>query len=413
MTQAIFYYLLVRNKPHEMQNISVHSHATQMQLKRNITFLSHNIGERNLANFEKLETTFLYLKNECIDMGYKEGTHLDIIHYTATYRGEGFKNEYNNKKIIKDYPYKMKIIEATIYGQPDSNPKNETIVIGAHYDTADGSPGADDNSSGVAAILEIARHMINYQGNIKRNLKLVLFPNEEEPYSLDAKTIEKKSEKYKYGVHTMGSRYYARRAKERGENIKMIALESIGYFSNEKGSQKFPTLPYGLLFNFLKKPFLSLIQPMVSNDWYNWYEQKLDTITKKKLSLWPIFWLAGYSNIGNDIKFVYPSSASTFGNHCKQALKSTHPSFPIDAFSVPDWLPLAGRLTERSDHGAFLREGFEAIMITTTADMRNPHYHTSHDTVEAGSVQFETLTQVVEALKRMTVILVSNDTDTS
>ena len=132
---------------------------------------------------------------------------------------------------------------------------------------------ADDNGSGVAAILEIARHMINHQGNIAKNLKLVLFPNEEEPYSLDG-GASKPDAASRYGVHTMGSRYYARQAKENGENIKMISLESIGYFSNEKGSQKFPGLPYGLLFNLFKQPLLSLIKPIVSNDWYNWYEQK-------------------------------------------------------------------------------------------------------------------------------------------
>ena len=129
-------------------------------------------------------------------------------------------------------------------------------------------------------------------------------------------------------------------------------------------------------------------------------------LRKKKLSLWPIFWLAGYSNIGNDIKFVYPSSASKFGNQCKKALQNTAPSFPVDSFSVPDWLPIAGRLTERSDHGSFLREGFEGIMITTTADMRNANYHKPSDTIENGSVKFEVLAQVVDSLKGMTETLV-------
>jgi Zn-dependent M28 family amino/carboxypeptidase len=95
------------------------------------------------------------------------------------------------------------------------------MILGAHYDTARGSLGVNDNASGMAALLALACSFAHQR--VSRTLRLVAFTNEERPF---------------LRTPTMGSRVYARRCREREENIKaMISLETVGYCSDEKGSQ--------------------------------------------------------------------------------------------------------------------------------------------------------------------------------
>jgi hypothetical protein len=102
----------------------------------------------------------------------------------------------------------------------------EIIIIGAHYDAVAGSPGANDNASGVAGILEIAR-LLSGQA-LSRTIRIVAFVNEEPPF---------------FQTEAMGSLVYANRSAERGENIVgVIVLETIGYFRDEPGSQHYPPL---------------------------------------------------------------------------------------------------------------------------------------------------------------------------
>jgi hypothetical protein len=99
------------------------------------------------------------------------------------------------------------------------------IVVGAHYDTVPGSPGADDNASGVAVLLELAA--------MKIPVRFVAFANEEMPY---------------FQSGEMGSMAWARRARERGERIRaMYSLEMLGYYRDAPGSQRYPP-PLGLLY---------------------------------------------------------------------------------------------------------------------------------------------------------------------
>lgn len=98
------------------------------------------------------------------------------------------------------------------------NPE-ETIVIGAHYDTISGTPGADDNAGAVAMLLELAGIMAD--SALDRTLKLVFFVLEEPPI---------------FGTKNMGSRIFARQARENNMDIRaMISLEMVGYFSDSKG----------------------------------------------------------------------------------------------------------------------------------------------------------------------------------
>jgi Zn-dependent M28 family amino/carboxypeptidase len=118
-------------------------------------------------------------------------------------------------------------LEAEISGS-----RPEIIVIGAHYDSVFGSPGANDNGSGVAATLALARRFASRKP--EHTLRFVAFVNEEPPYFLSGE---------------MGSLVYARRCKERRDKISaMISLETIGYFSDAPNSQKYPSPGLGLFY---------------------------------------------------------------------------------------------------------------------------------------------------------------------
>jgi Zn-dependent M28 family amino/carboxypeptidase len=108
-------------------------------------------------------------------------------------------------------------------------PGNSFVVVGAHYDTVPGSPGADDNASAVAALIELAG-MVGKEG---LPIRFVAFANEEMPYFLGPE---------------MGSWNSARRSRDRGETVRaMLSLEMLGYYRDEPRTQTYPP-PLGLLY---------------------------------------------------------------------------------------------------------------------------------------------------------------------
>jgi hypothetical protein len=126
----------------------------------------------------------------------------------------------------------------------------EIVVVGAHYDSVAGAPGANDNGSGVAAVLELARALRGWQP--ARTWRLVAFVNEEPPF-------------FKSGE--MGSEVHATGARRRGERIvAMYSLETIGWYADRPGSQRYP-FPLGWFYpnrgdfvafvaNFASRPLL-------------------------------------------------------------------------------------------------------------------------------------------------------------
>jgi Zn-dependent M28 family amino/carboxypeptidase len=168
-------------------------------LYRHIKTLTDDIGERNSVNYDALEQTHRYIKGEM------ERSSFNLKDLSYKYRG----HEYHNiiaEKIGHEFP-------------------DEIFITGAHYDTVIHSPGADDNSSGIAALLELVRLFDNYDN--KRTIRFVAFTLEEPPF---------------YGTSNMGSRVYAKACKAKRENIiMMIALEMLAYFTNKKNSQNYPT----------------------------------------------------------------------------------------------------------------------------------------------------------------------------
>lgn len=140
----------------------------------------------------------------------------------------------------------QQIVVAEIAGK--RRPK-EVIVIGAHYDTVLGSPGADDNASGVAALIEIAALLKDVP--MDRTVRFVAFPNEEY---------------HGEDWRNMGSYHHAKRSHDRGDQlIGMISLEMLGYFSSEMGSQKYP-FPFNLFYPE-QGNFIGFIGNFASRKW--------------------------------------------------------------------------------------------------------------------------------------------------
>jgi Zn-dependent M28 family amino/carboxypeptidase len=112
---------------------------------------------------------------------------------------------------------------------PDTN---ERIVVGAHYDTCGPYPGADDNASGVAALLELARLLA--QNPPPLAVELVAYSLEEPPY---------------FATPMMGSTQHADSLARAGVPVRaMLSLEMLGYYSDEPGSQRYPFAPLGWLY---------------------------------------------------------------------------------------------------------------------------------------------------------------------
>ena len=143
---------------------------------------------------------------------------------------------------IEDLAVRNIIAERRGTDQPD-----RVIVVGAHYDTVIGSPGADDNASGVAVLLELAR--LHAETRFRKTVRFVAFTLEEPPF---------------FRSQHMGSRVYARSLKERGDRIEaMLCLESVGYYSQKPGSQSFPFLVFWLRWQY---PTTGHFITIVSND---------------------------------------------------------------------------------------------------------------------------------------------------
>jgi len=123
-------------------------------------------------------------------------------------------------------------IEVTVEpGAQNSDP--QVIVVGAHYDSVSGSPGADDNATGAAAVIELARLARDLDAVGTKRIRFAFFVNEEPPY---------------FRTEAMGSLQYARALARRNERvIAMYSLETIGFYSSAPGSQIYPA-PFGLMF---------------------------------------------------------------------------------------------------------------------------------------------------------------------
>ncbi len=170
-------------------------------LRQHVHTLSQEIGERNLQHYDKLENAADYIETQFQQMG------LETRNLPYEYHGNKFRN-----------------IEAKLVAEGLSR---SSIVLGAHYDTAEGTPGANDNATGVAVLLELAR--LVKDSKLCMPIRFVAFANEEPPY---------------FGSREgMGSIEYLRSFQNPAEEILcMLSLECIGLFIEGPNSQKYPPL---------------------------------------------------------------------------------------------------------------------------------------------------------------------------
>jgi len=275
----------------------------ERELRSSVHELAGIIGERNLFRYKQLVESSAYIRAAFRSSGY------DVRRHQYEVAGQMCEN-----------------LEAQIVGalKPD-----DVLVIGAHYDSVQGSPGANDNATGVAALLALACRLAKTRPSC--TVRFVAFTNEEPPL---------------FQGPQMGSYVYAKRCRERSENIRlMLSLETIGYYSDEPRSQTYPF------------PF-SLFYPSTAN------------------------FIAFVSDMDN-ARWVKTLLASF----------RLHAQFPSEGGALWEWIPGVAW----SDHWSFWRAGYPAVMVTDTAPNRYPHYHTAADTPD--KVDFPRMVRVVSGLQ--------------
>jgi Zn-dependent M28 family amino/carboxypeptidase len=267
--------------------------------------LAGRIGERNLFHPKQLVAAADYIRAVLGHSGYQVKRH--------QYHVSG--------RVCEN-------LDVEILGKDHSD---HIVLIGAHYDSVEGSPGANDNATGVAAMLALARAFVKTR--LSRTLRFAAFTNEEPPH---------------FQSRHMGSRVYARQSHERGENIVlMLSLETIGYYSDEPGSQSYP-FPFSFF----------------------------------------------YPSRANFIAFVSNVENARWVKHLLEAFRR-HAEFPSEGGALWEWIPGVAW----SDHWSFWNEGYPAVMITDTAPNRYPYYHTKADTPD--KVDFSRMSRVVSGLERV------------
>ena len=206
---ALHYMTAVPGKPYRgpLPPLTPEEAALAASLERHIATIAAR--EHNVAHYDELEKAARYIEAALASLGYAVGRQ----EFSAD--GKAVRN-----------------IDVTV--EPArGNFDPEVIVVGAHYDSAPGSPGANDNASGAAAVIELARLLRDLDGSAGKRIRLALFVNEEPPY---------------FRTEAMGSLNYARALAQRRERVvAMYSLETIGFYSSEPGSQVYPA-PFGLIF---------------------------------------------------------------------------------------------------------------------------------------------------------------------
>lgn len=278
--------------------------------KRDLEKLAGEIGERNVSNRPgALASAARWLTDELSAYGYT------VERQTWTQDGVAVEN-----------------LWVTVAG---ARAPGQQIVVGAHYDSAEGAPGANDNGTGVVALLSLARSFSREKrmGATApgKTVRLVFFTNEEPPW---------------FWSEAMGSLRYARAAKARGDDVRgMLSLETMGYFSEAKGSQRYPGVVRYL-----------------------------------------------YPDAGDFLGFVAPLGSRGLLRDSIRAFRASG-RLPSEGAALPGNMPGVGW----SDHWAFAEVGYPAIMITDTAPFRYPHYHTSDDTPD--KVDYPRLSRAVSGVR--------------
>jgi hypothetical protein len=279
--------------------------ASRERLRGHVQALAVEIGERNVWVPRALARTEIYIESRLRALGYAPARQEFEVERLAVCNIE---------------------VERKGTKLPD-----EIVVIGAHYDSVPGCPAANDNGTGVAGLFELARQFSELKP--QRTVRFVAFVNEEPPF---------------FQTEEMGSVVYARRCRQRNEQVvAMISLETMGYYTDEPKSQKYP-------------PPLNLFYP----------------------------------STGNFIGFVGNFGSRGLVRRCVASFRS-HTQFPSEGAALPGLVPGVGW----SDHWSFWKAGYDALMVTDTAPFRFPDYHERSDTPD--KIDFDRLARVVAGVGRV------------
>jgi hypothetical protein len=273
-------------------------------LRRDVHELAEKIGVRNTLHYAALQKAADYVEKELSVAG---------------------------KVSRQSYTASGRVCDNLEVERRGASSPDEIVVVGGHYDSVFGCPGANDNASGTAGVLALARSLATWSP--ARTLRFVAFVNEEPPH---------------FQSDEMGSRVYAKRCRERNEKIvAMLSLETIGYYSDEDGSQHYPP-PLGLF----------------------------------------------YPSAGNFIAFVGNVGSRALVRRCIRTFRE-RAAFPSEGAAVPSLLPGVGW----SDHESFWSVGYPGVMVTDTAPFRYPHYHLAGDTPDR--IDFDRCARVVEGIEQV------------
>ncbi|OGP95064.1 MAG: hypothetical protein A2157_19870 [Deltaproteobacteria bacterium RBG_16_47_11] len=190
---------------------------------------------------------------------------------------------------------------------------SEIIIISAQYDTLPDSPGANNNGSGIAILFQLSQLLKKHSPD--RTLRLLNFVNEEDPF---------------FGTEMMGSYQYAKRCRQRGEEIRvMLSVDALGVYKDEPGSQRLP-FPFSLF----------------------------------------------YPDRGNFLAFIGNLQSRKYIVELSKGFKKGS-SFPIEVGVAPEWV----KGVAWSDHSSFWKFGYPGIMVTDTGGFRSSYHTTKEDTM--------------------------------
>jgi len=266
------------------------------RLRTHVDRLAGLIGPRPMSNEVRVDATVTYIERQLTALG-------------LTVEREWY--DLGGRRVCN--------LVANLAGSGRGSVGQDVVLLGAHYDTVSSTPGADDNASAVAVLIEAAR-LLAGSFRPRRTIRFVSFACEEPPY---------------FHTGDMGSQVHARRCRERGERIRgMLCLEMVGYFSSEPNSQQIPDgIPGWLRWAFPKTGnFLAAVGNLAS---------------------WRLVW--------------------SFRRGFKRGTR-----LPLFSIALPESIPEI-RL---SDNSSFWDQKYPALMLTDTSFLRNPHYHEASDLPE-------------------------------
>lgn len=271
--------------------MSIDRDQIETQLRLHVDRLAGLIGVRTLKKPKTIEATIGYIESVWNEIGY------EIRRETYDALGDVATN--------------------LIVENPGTKRPDEIVLLGAHYDTVYTTPGADDNASAVAVMLEVSRLLAGHSG--KRSVRYVAFACEEPPY---------------FNVDSMGSQHHARQSNLRNDKIVgMLCLEMVGYYSLVKGSQAIP--------------------PGIPKWMHRFFPQRGNFLAAVgNMPSWKLCW--------------------SFRRGFKRGTRR----LPLFSICLPEKI----HEIRLSDNSSFWDQGYPALMLTDTSFLRNPNYHQATDT---------------------------------